>query len=32
MNAHEIPPDPSGSVTNFFGRLRTGDPAAAEAL
>jgi DNA-directed RNA polymerase specialized sigma24 family protein len=24
--------DPSGSVTHFFGQLRTGDPAAAEAL
>lgn len=28
----EIPTDPGGSVTHFFGRLRAGDPAAAEAL
>jgi DNA-directed RNA polymerase specialized sigma24 family protein len=26
------PADPAGSVTQFFGQLRTGDPAAAEAL
>lgn len=26
------PTDPAGSVTLFFGQLRTGDPAAAEAL
>lgn len=28
----ELPTDPGGSVTLFFGRLRAGDPAAAEAL
>src|SRR5688500_18453832 len=26
------PTDPAGSVTVFFGQLRSGDPAAAEAL
>jgi DNA-directed RNA polymerase specialized sigma24 family protein len=28
----ELSADPGGSVTLFFGRLRAGDPAAAEAL
>ena len=28
----ELPTDPGGSVTHFFGRLRAGDPAAAEVL
>src|SRR6476659_2727254 len=32
MDTPSLPADPAGSVTHFFGRLRTGDPAAAEAL
>jgi DNA-directed RNA polymerase specialized sigma24 family protein len=32
MNAQHPPDDPAGSVTRFFGQLRAGDPAAAEAL
>src|SRR5438309_6706601 len=32
MGVEDAPGPASGSVTQFFGRLRTGDPAAAEAL
>jgi RNA polymerase sigma factor (sigma-70 family) len=32
MDTPPVPADPAGSVTHFFDRLRTGDPAAAEAL
>lgn len=32
MTTPELQTDPRGSVTHFFGQLRTGDPAAAEAL
>jgi DNA-directed RNA polymerase specialized sigma24 family protein len=32
MSADRPPADPRGSVTHFFGRLKAGDPAAAEAL
>ena len=32
MDSPDPPDDALGSVTGFFGRLRTGDPAAAEAL
>lgn len=32
VNPPAPPPDPPGSVTHFFGQLRAGSPAAAEAL